>query len=150
MDGIDTSFVAQFKNLPSEPPISLRGGDALDEHREVPAYEPSIDKLSPDYLETYFWGITYLDAISWRYYLPYLLGYAIQKVSDPNSNAVDHFLSNLRPPDRQPPRFGSLSSGEQSVVVSVLEKLAFSEESVWQDQAIVALEEYWGPGALYR
>lgn len=28
--------------------------------------------------------------------------------------------------------------------------LAFGDESVWQEEAIVALEEYWAPGALYR
>lgn len=150
MDNIDTSFVTYFKDHPPVPQISLRAGNALDDHTEVPAYDPSIDRLSPDYLETYFWGISYLDIVSWRYYLPYLLAYAHQKVSDRNSNLVEQFLSNLRPPDSKPPRFGSLTSVERSLVISVLDKLAFSDESVWKDQAIVALEEYWGPGALYR
>lgn len=130
--------------------MSLRGGDAIDEYREAPEYDPTIDRLSPEYLETYCCGITYLDAVSWRYYLPYLLGYTLQKISDTDSMAVDHFLSNLRPPDREPPRFGSLSAEEQALVVSVLDRLAISDESVWQDPAMVALEEYWGPGALYR
>ncbi len=150
MDNIDTSFVTYFKDHPPAPRISLRAGTALDDHTDVTVYDPSIDRLSADYLETYFWGISYLYLVSWRYYLPYLLAYAHQKVSDPNSNAVGQFLLNLRPPDSQPPRFGSLSSVERSLVVSVLDKLAFSDEAVWQDQAIVALEEYWGPGALYR
>ncbi len=150
MNGINSSFVSHFKGLPKEPRMSLRGGDAIDEYREVPEYDPAIDKLSPEYIETYFCGITYLDAVSWRYYMPYLLGYALQKISDPNSMAVGQFLSSLRPPDREPPRFGSLSQEEQALVVSVLDRLAFSDQSVWQDPAMVALEEYWGPGALYR
>ncbi|WP_076462134.1 DUF6714 family protein [Marinobacterium stanieri] len=150
MNGIDPGFLSQFKGLPTEPVTSLRGGDAIDEYREAPEYDPSIDRLSPEYLETYFCGITYLDAVSWRYYLPYLLGYTLQKISDPGSMAVDHFLSNLRPPDQEPPRFGSLSPEEQALVVSVLDRLAFSDESVWQDQAMVALEEYWGSETLYR
>lgn len=82
--------------------------------------------------------------------MPYLLGYALQKISDPNSMTVGQFLSSLRPPDREPSRFGSLSQEVQALVVSVLDRLAFSDQSVWQDLAMVALEEYWVPGSLYR
>ncbi|QSP95512.1 hypothetical protein LPB19_03585 [Marinobacter salinisoli] len=116
----------------------------------APDYDPEVDEISPHYLEKYFWGIAHLDAVSWRYYLPYLLGYSIQNISNPESSAIDAFLSNLRPPNRQPPRFSSLSEKEEKAVVWVLDKLAFSNDSAWQEQAMVALEEYWAPGALYR
>jgi len=150
MEGIDTRFIDHFEDLPSEPPLSLRGANALDEYKAVPEYDPIVDEISPDYLEAFFLGISHLDAVSWRYYLPYLLGYSVQNIRNPNSHAVDAFLSNLRPPDREPPWFSLLSSAEKNVIVSVLDKLAFSDESEWQEQAIVALEEYWAPGALYR
>jgi hypothetical protein len=35
-------------------------------------------------------------------------------------------------------------------VVTLLDTLAFSEASKWKSEAIIALEEYWAPGALYR
>lgn len=150
MDITNVNLTEYFENLPSEPPMSLRGGNARDEYRAVPGYDPEIDLISPDYLETYFWGISHLDVSSWRFYLPHLLEYAIQNRSNPDSNALEALLLSLRPPDREPPRFGSLSALEEEVVVSVLDKLAFSDDSAWQAQAMLALEEFWAPGALYR
>ncbi len=137
MDSIDTRFIQYFNDLPAEPMLSLRGGNARDEYREVPEYDPVTDKLSPDYLEAYCWGLPHLDAVSWRYYLPFLLGYAIQNISNPRSNMVETLLSSLRPPDRDPPRFGSLTASEQDAVVTVLDSLAFSDDSVWKDAAML-------------
>jgi hypothetical protein len=63
---------------------------------------------------------------------------------------VDAFLASLRPPDREPPRLGSLSIEQETEVVALLDKLAFEDSSAWKAQAVTALEEYWAPGALYR
>lgn len=147
---MDTSFSKYFSELSSEPLVSLRGGNALDDYSQAPEYDAEIDKLSSEYFETYFWGLPHLDVTSWRYYLPFLLEYAIQNISNPESNMVEAFLSSLRPPDREPPRFGSLTAQERKAVISVLEKLAFSDDSAWKEQAMLALEEFWAPGALYR
>ena len=129
--------------------MSLRAGNARDEYRKEPEYDPVSDRLTPEYLEAYFWGLSHLDADSWRYYLPFLLGYAVQNISNPESNMVEALLSSLRPPDRDPPRFGSLTTSEKNAVIQVLDKLAFSEDSAWKDGAMLALEEYWAPAALY-
>ena len=64
--------------------------------------------------------------------------------------AVDSFLASLRPPDRSPPRFAALNPEQEAAVVAVLDLLAFNDRSKWQQAAIIALEEYWAPGASYR
>ena len=92
----------------------------------------------------------HLDAESWRFYLPHLLRYALDNIANPASNAIDSILHSLRPPDRDPPRFGALTRAQQAAVVAALDQLAFSEHSVWKEPAMIALEEYWAPGATYR
>lgn len=150
MDSITALIAASFVGLPAHPPISLRGGNALDDYETPPAFDLVIDKVTPEYLEKYGWGIAHLDSESWRFYLPHYLAYAIQHVTDASSTAMDAFLASLRPPDRDPPRFGTLSEAEEKAIVAVLDRLAFSEDSAWQREAMLVLEEYWAPGAIYR
>ncbi len=150
MDSIAALIARSFVGLPAHPPMSLRGGNALDDYETAPAFDPVIDKVTTEYLEKYYWGIAHLDSESWRFYLPHYLAYSIQNISDPSSTALDFFFGSLRPPDRDPPRFGALSKEEEAAVVAVLDQLAFSDESAWQDEAMIALEEYWAPGATYR
>jgi hypothetical protein len=57
---------------------------------------------------------------------------------------------SLRPPDREPPRLASLSPAQERVVRQLLEVLAFAEDSVWQENACQALEEWWIENPLYR
>jgi len=60
MNGINPSFLDQFKGLPTEPVMSLRGGDAIDEYREAPEYDPTIDRLSPEaIIYLIFWVIRF-------------------------------------------------------------------------------------------
>lgn len=132
------------------PPMSLRGGAAVDDHQTAPSIDEAADRPSPEYLEKYHWGIPHLDAASWRYYLPILMEYTLQNVGNTQSNAVDSFLASLRPPDRDPPRFAIFASEEERAMVNMLDTLAFSDASKWKPQAMLALEDYWAPGALYR
>ncbi|RDZ28955.1 DUF6714 family protein [Lysobacter silvisoli] len=141
---------AAFNGLPDRPAMSLRAGNAEDDYEAHPDYDAEIDRLTPEYLETYHWGIGYLDAESWRYYLPHLLAHALQSLARPGSMVVQSLLYYLRPPDRDPPRFGALTPAQSQAVIAVLDELAFAHESVWQDDAMLALEEYWAPGARYR
>ena len=137
-------------STPGIPPLSLRGGNALDDGLDVPAYDAQVDAPTAQYFEANHCGISYLDPISWRYYLPLFQAYALQNIRNPNSLAIESFLSSLRPPDRDPPRLESLSPDQKAAVVAFLDRLAFDEQSAWKSQAITALEEYWAPGALYR
>jgi len=150
MDSITALIAASFVGSPAHPPISLRGGNALDDYETPPAFDPVMDRVTPEYLEKHCWGIAHLDSESWRFYLPHYLAYAVQHVTGASSTAMDCFLASLRPPDRDPPRFGALSEAEEKVIVAVLDRLAFSEDSAWQAEAMLVLEEYWAPGAIYR
>ena len=132
------------------PPLTLRGGNALDDGHAAPKYDAKIDVPTAEYIEANHCGISYLDPVSWRYYLPLLQDYALQNIRNPDSLAIESFISSLRPPDRMPPRLESLSPAQKAAVVAFLDRLAFDDASVWKSQAITALEEYWAPGALYR
>jgi hypothetical protein len=136
----------------SRPPAtSLRGADALDGYREPPPFDPAVDEPTDAYLEAYtFWGHAFLDPASWRHYLPRLIDYALRHLAEPGLPVVEGLLYSLRPPERDPPRFGPLTREQESVIVAVLDLLAFDETSAYRDDAMQVLEEYWVPNALYR
>ncbi len=142
-------FEAFSGDIRETPPLTLRGGNALDEYKEPEAFDPAIDAESDKYFERYWWGVAHLDPRSWRYYVPHLIEYSLRR-KDEHSLVVDALLTSLRPPDRQPPRLASLSAGQESVVSAFLDVMAFDKKSVHQPLARTALEEWWAPGALYR
>jgi hypothetical protein len=131
--------------------MTLRGGAAVDGYDEPPPFDPEIDRVSDDYLERYaFDGLAHLDAQSWRHYLPALIEYAI-RCPNRSGMVIDGLLQSLRPPDRTPPRLGSLTADQERVVVEFLEHIAFGDEPLPErDLALQVLEERWIPGALYR
>ncbi len=136
---IDEAFPADVER----PTISLRGGNALDSYDSPPAFDPELDAPTAEYIETHHWGIGFLDPESWRFYLPILLKFALAHLESRESAAVDTFLFSLRPPDRDPPRFATLTADQRLVVVAVLEALGFLPHSRYQDEALQALQEYW-------
>jgi hypothetical protein len=135
------------------PSITLRGGNALDSYDEPPPYDADVDEPNDAYLETYaFHGLNFLDAQSWRHYLPRLIDYALRNIASnaPGTMAVDGLLWSLRPPDRDPRRLGSLMKEQEAVIVAALEELAFADDSVYKADAMQVMEEWWVPNALYR
>ena len=135
------------------PPITLRGGDALDSYDEPPPYDAGIDEPTDAYLEAFaFNGLNFLNAASWRHYLPRLIDYALRHIASnaPGTMAIDGLLWSLRPPDRDPPRLASLTREQEEIVVAALDQLAFSDDSVYRRDAMQVMEEWWIPGALYR
>ena len=53
------------------------------------------------YLEGFaFWGLGYLDARSWRHYLPRLIEYAFRHPHDP-AMVTEALVRSLRPPEVQ-------------------------------------------------
>ena len=150
MDSVASILAQSFDVSAVTPVMSLRGGSALDDYEIPPPFDPIVDEVTPAYLEAQYWGIHHLDSQSWLFYLPHLLAHALRNRSNSASGATGTFLFSLRPPDREPPRFGSLSDAQAKAVVAVLDTLAFADESAWRDEAIVALEEYWAPGARHR
>ncbi|MBW8759364.1 MAG: hypothetical protein JF586_17325 [Burkholderiales bacterium] len=129
------------------PPMTLRGGDALDAGNAAPPFDVLVDAVSDEYLEAHPWGSGYLDAASWRHYLPFMMEYALRHIARP-SEVADALLTSFRPPDRDPPRLGSLDKAQETVVLRFLDALAHSHESASRDLAAMVLSEWWTPGAI--
>jgi hypothetical protein len=144
------TFAADLGTIPA---ITLRGGDALDSYDEPPPYDPALDEPNDTYLEAWaFNGLNVLDPPSWRHYLPRLIDYALRNIGShaPGMMAIDGLLWSLRPPDRDPPRLRSLTREQETVIVAALDELAFAEDSVYRQDAMQVMEEWWVPKALYR
>ncbi len=138
---IQRAYAAFQADVAAVPRMSLRGGYAEDGYDIAPPYDPAADEPTDDYLEIYtFWGLAYLDPASWRHYLPRLIDYALRHPDDPRM-AVEGMLHNLRPPDRDPPRLGSLTSEQKAVIIAFLDEVAFGDESDNQDFAMQVLQE---------
>ena len=140
-------------DIDAVPAMTLRGGVAVDGYDAPPPYDATLDEPTDAYLEQYaFGGVTYLDDASWRHYLPRLIDYALRHAWSraPGTMAIDALLWSLRPPDREPPRLGSLTAAQESVIVAVLDTLAFADDSGYRESAMQVLEEWWLPDALYR
>jgi hypothetical protein len=129
------------------PPLSLRGGDDLDAYRPPSSFDPTRDVPSDAYLDRYADGLAHLDPVSWHFYLPCFLAFAVRNAHDPSHRVIEALLWALRPPDREPSRFALLTSAQEAAVIAALEWLAFSPRSANQDFALQVLEEYWIPGA---
>lgn len=133
----------------ANPAITLRGGDCLDDHRAPPPYDPQVDSVSDCYLESFHWGVGYLDAASWRHYLPNLTCYVLRHFTE-GTLVGEALISSLCAPDRDPPRLATLTQAQEEAVTQVLEFLAFTNGSGHQDSACRAIDEWWSPHALYR
>ena len=140
------AFEAFRADLESVPTITLRGGDALDSYDAPPPYDAALDEPNDAYLEAWaFNALNFLDPQSWRHYLPRLIDYALRNIAShaPGTMAIDGLLWSLRPPDRDPPRLGSLTPAQKEVVVAALDQLAFADDSVYRADAMQVMEEWW-------
>ena len=128
------------------PPMTLRGANAMDSYDLPMPFDPAEDEPTDAYLEGFaFWGLGYLDARSWRHYLPRLIDYAFRRPNDP-AMVVEALVRSLRPPDKFPPRLAALSAEQETVVRSFLEQVALGDAFTWvQAEAQQALEEWWLP-----
>ncbi len=145
------AFEAFRADAEGTPPLTLRGGNAVDGYDEAEPFDPACDEPTDAYIEGFaFWGLGYLDAQSWRHYLPRLIDYAFRRPDDP-AMAVEALIRSLRPPDRYPPRLATLTVEQEAAVVTFLETLALGDgiDHV-QNDAQQALEEWWLPGARHR
>lgn len=145
------AFEAFHADAEAVPPLTLRGGNAVDGYDEADPFDPARDEPTDAYIEGFaFWGLGYLDAQSWRHYLPRLIDYAFRRPDDP-AMAVEALIRSLRPPDRYPPRLATLTAEQEAVVVAFLETLALGDGGGHvQADAQQALEEWWLPGARHR
>jgi hypothetical protein len=108
------------------------------------------DAVSDVYLERHaYWALPHLDAVSWRLYLPHLIAYALDHPDDP-AMVVEGLIQSLRPPDRFPPRLGSLTEPQEEAVRVFLEAMALDPAGGVRDDARQALEEWWWPNPTAR
>jgi hypothetical protein len=149
---IDRADAAFRIDSATTPAMTLRGGNAVDSYAEPPPYDAVIDQPTDDYIAAYtFWGLIYLDAASWRHYLPQLIAYTFRHLADPTTMATEGLLFSLRPPDRDPPRLATLTTEQEAVIVAFLEALALGDDAKeYQADALQILEEWWLPNARYR
>jgi hypothetical protein len=145
------AFEAFTDDLAVPPPLTLRGGNAVDSYDRADEFDATLDQPTDAYLEGFaFWGLAYLDAQSWRHYLPRLIDYALRRPDDP-AMVAEALVRSLGPPDRYPPRLASLSREQELVVTSFLEHLALGDAgSALKEDAQQALEEWWLPNPRSR
>ena len=133
------------------PPLTLRGGNAVDSYDQPAPFDPGEDASTDAYLEAFaFWGLGYLDARSWRHYLPRLIDYAVRHPDDP-AMVAEALVRSLRPPDRYPPRLATLGLEQEDVVRAFLELAALGDALPHlHTEAQQALEEWFLPDARSR
>ena len=150
-DIVSRGFEVFRADAGSPPPLTLRGGNAVDGYDRPEPFDPAGDEPTDAYFEGFaFWGLGYLDARSWRHYLPRLLDYAVRHPNDP-AMVAEALVRSLGPPDRYPPRLATLTADQESVVRSFLEHVALGDAIPHlQAEAQRALEEWWLPGARCR
>jgi hypothetical protein len=138
-------------DVSADPPLTLRGGNEVDGYRSAEPFDASQDEPTDTYLEQFaYWGLIYLDAQSWRHYLPRLMAYAFNHPDDPRM-VTGALVRSLRPPDRYPPRLATLTPDQENVVRSFLELVALGGSMPHlQEEAQQALEEWWLPNPRCR
>ena len=149
---VSRAFEVFRTDAEAPPPLTLRGGYAVDGYSQPTPFDPAEDEPTDAYLEGFaFWGLGYLDARSWRHYLPRLIDYALRCPNDP-AMVTEALVRTLRPPDRYPPRLATLTADQEDVVRSFLEHAALDDDAIphVQAEAQQALEEWWLPNARCR
>ena len=148
---VSRAFEVFGSDAAAPPPLTLRGANAVDSYNQPMPFNPAEDEPTDAYLEGFaFWGLGYLDARSWRHYLPRLIDYAFRRPNDP-AMVTEALVRSLRPPDRYPPRLATLSADQEDVVRTFLEQAALGDALLHvQAEAQQALEEWWLPNARCR
>ena len=148
---VSRAFEVFRTDAAAPPPLTLRGANAVDSYSQPLPFDSAEDDPTDAYLEGFaFWGLGYLDARSWRHYLPRLIDYAFRHPDDP-AMVTEALVRSLRPPDRYPPRLATLSADQEDVVRMFLEQAALGDASPHvQADAQQALEEWWLPNARCR
>jgi uncharacterized protein DUF6714 len=133
------------------PALTLRGANEVDGYARPQPYDRVLDEPTDEYIGSYaYWGLIYLDAQSWRHYLPRLIDYAVRHPDDERMVA-EALVRSLRPPDRYPPRLATLDALQEEVVREFLEGIALGGlVRHLEEDARQALEEWWLPNPRSR
>ena len=146
------AFAVFHEDADRPPPLTLRGGERVDSYDFPEPYDPALDEPTDEYIERFaFHAMPFLDARSWRHYLPRLIDHAFRRPDEPTGLAAFALIHSLRPPDREPPRLATLTTEQERVITAFLEALARDAgyEHV-REEVVRTLEEWWLPDASLR
>jgi hypothetical protein len=139
-------------DVESPPPLTLRGGDRVDSYDFPEPYDAGLDEPTDEYIERFaFHAMPFLDATSWRHYLPRFMDHVFRRPDEPTGLVIQAVIRSLRAPDREPPRLATLNADQEAVVVAFLESIAAdSRHEDNAEDAQQALLEWWVPNARHR
>ena len=137
---------AAFPPTAAPPPISLRAGNALDDYAEPPPFDPEADAPTDAYIEAYYHGIHFLDAPSWRHYLPVLLEYVLSHEGGGGPNVVETLLFAIAPGDPSYPVFPVLDGAQIAAVEGGLRALHGVLGAEYAEEIEAALCREWPRG----
>lgn len=134
------------------PPLTLRGGDRVDSYDYPEPFDAELDAPTDEYIERYaFHAMPFLDARSWRHYLPRLIDHVFRRPDEPTGLVAFAVIHSLRPPDREPARLATLVAEQEAVIVAFLEELVRTPvDDEQREDARQALDEWWLPNARLR
>ena len=139
-------------DVESPPPLTLRGGDRVDSYDLPDPYDAALDEPTDAYIEQFaFHAMPFLDAKSWRHYLPRLMDHVFRRPDEPTGLVAQAVIRSLRAPDREPPRLATLDRDQEAVIVAFLEEIA--RDPTYEghvEDAQQALLEWWVPDARHR
>ena len=120
---VSGAFEVFRTDIESPPPLTLRGGNAVDGYSQAVPFDPAEDEPTDAYFEAFaFWGLGYLDARSWRHYLPRLIDYAFRHPNDP-AMVAEALVRSLRPvipeESRRVQTWGGYLCGDAHTIVAV-------------------------------
>ena len=149
---VQRAFAVFRDDADAPPPLTLRGGERVDSYDYPEPFDPDLDAPTDEYIERFaYHAMPFLDAHSWRHYLPRLIDHAFRRPDEPTGLVIFSLVYSLRPPDREPPRLATLTPDQESVITAFLEELtrdpAFEHA---RDDAAQAIAEWWSPNARLR
>ena len=149
---VQRAFEVFRADVESPPPLTLRGAERVDSYDYPEPYDVGLDEPTDAYIEQFaFHAMPFLDARSWRHYLPRLMDHAFRRPDEPTGLVLQAVIRSLSAPDREPPRLATLNPDQEAVVVAFLEEIARDSGREFDAEAAgQALLEWWAPNARHR
>lgn len=122
-----------------------------DERNEARTRDPELDwRHIPDSsIEKCANALTYLDPVSWRFYLPAYVRFGLRWFHDPRGWIIDHAIYSLDPGKARTPadtrldQFATLDAAQANVIRRFLEFASRNDAHCDAVVAKQALERYW-------
>src|SRR5215218_9279384 len=114
---IRRGFELFHEDVQRPPPLTLRGGERVDSYESPTPCDEKVDEPTDEYIEAFaFHAMPFLDARSWRHYLPRLMDHVFRRPAEPTGLVASALIYSLRPPDREPPRLATLRPEQDAII----------------------------------